>query len=170
MLWMFVSAGISKLAPANREFYQSVFDSYGVKHAGIARISTWSLGSMELLAGVLTVLPESRALGAAACVVLLSVYMLAMANQIRQGKLDADCGCTGPGGGVAISPVLLIRNGVLIGLLILVFLVDASFLGRPEVEHWLLPSLLAVMFILISVCAEQLLASAQKLKRLRYVR
>lgn len=114
------------------------------------------------------VFPVTRPLGLIGCGLLLLVYMLAMAKQLWQGKLDMDCGCAGPAGSVKVSPALLLRNSVFIGLL-LVCLMDPFRAAALNINHWFVATPMAVLLILINQSSEQLLANAQKLKLLKAV-
>jgi uncharacterized membrane protein YphA (DoxX/SURF4 family) len=71
-------------------------------------------------------LSVSAALAAAA---LLAVYGAAIAINLRRGRRDIDCGCTGPARRQPIHPVLVARNAMLAGVALLVALPNN---GRPQ--------------------------------------
>ena len=170
MLWLFASAGLSKLIPANRHYYQNVFRDYGIALPGLAAALVWLLGCLELLGGLLIVFPLTRLQGLIVCGVLLVVYMLAMARQLWQGRLDMDCGCTGSAGSVKVSPALLLRNSVFTGLLVVCF-IDLTWAAGAELSgsYWLMAVPMGMSLILINQSSEQLLANAQKLRLLKSV-
>lgn len=173
MLWLFLSAGVSKLNPVNRHFYTEVLNDYGVALPDLARVLVWLLGVVEVLAAIFIILPTSRLLGAILCGALLMMYFCVIAQKIRQGKLDMNCGCAGPGGLVTLSPMLLLRNALLIGLLILLAatLIPSGFslssIQAFGIDIWLLSLVVAVMMIFIYLSAEHLLANQQKLALLK---
>lgn len=166
MFWLFLSAGMSKLKPSNRHYYVGVFGQYGVTLPELVNASVWIIGSLEVVSGILILVPEFRMAGAALCAIMLAVYWCLFANQIRQGKVDIDCGCAGPGGGVMVSPALLIRNALLMALLGLLTFSNETLTTSVRIDYWLLSAVMAAMIVLISLSAEHLIANAQKLKRL----
>jgi hypothetical protein len=100
-------------------------------------------------------LSVAAALGAAA---LLSVYGAAIAINLRRGRRDIDCGCTGPARRQTIHPVLVARNALLAGIALLAALPSS---GRQQ--SWV--DVVAVVATVVSLAllynaAEGLLANA----------
>lgn len=168
MLWLFLSAGASKLNPSNLGFYQEIVVGYGVKLPELAKVLVWLIGALEVTAAILVVLPMFRLLGSILCAILLAVYGLAIAAQLIQGKIDQDCGCAGPGQSVKVSPALLIRNTLYICLIATIWLTELSGASMGSGFAFSVFTLTsALMMILISASAENLIANAQKLAVLR---
>lgn len=169
MLWMFLLAGFSKLNPANRNFYNDVIASYGIALPELAKVIVLILGSVELLAGLLVLFPASRFIGSMLCATLLTVYFFAMAMQIVRGKSDADCGCAGPGQTMKISPALLLRNLIYLGILSSLWFspVSSFSLNFADLKLWLLPIVVAMAMVLISSSVENLLENTQKITRIK---
>lgn len=162
MLWLFVRAGLHKLAPANRDYFAALLGEYGWHSRHIALPLTL-VGLTELGIGLAIFLPASRSVAALAACAMLLGYLLLMATQLYRGHRDMDCGCGGPGGGLKISGALLLRNLLLAGSALLCLLPGYSQMGG----YWLFAVSCAVIAILINLCAEQLIANAQQLKTLR---
>lgn len=162
LLWLFLSTGLHKLQPANHGYYADVFSNYGVALPAIARYLPKLVGAAEIAVGVLIVLPNTRAIGVAAAVAVLLIYLVLMARQLSLGNKDIDCGCAGPLGDTRISSQLLWRNGVLVALA-LCCLLPAKEFGMQSVA---LVFAFALLLILLYLSAEQLIGNGQKLKRL----
>ena len=167
MLWMFLSSGVAKLLPTNRDYYQNVMAAYGVKLPELATSLLVLLAVLELLSGVLSVLPVTRFIGLILCSTLLSVYLLVMCAQLIQGKTDMDCGCGGPGRETTISNALIVRNAMLI-LLVFVALLAAKPMAH-QMSDWLMALPMALMMIFLYLCFDQLIANGQKLNALKEV-
>ena len=91
------------------------------------------------------VIPATRQAAALAAIILLAVYGLAIAVNLRRGRFAIDCGCGGSGQG--LSWFLVARNAVLIAIAVLAFasplmreisISDAIVLGLSVVTVWLL--------------------------------
>lgn len=163
VFWLFVNAGISKLRPDNRSYYQQVFAGYGITRANPARVFIVLIGAIELLIGVLPLFPASRSLGFVCCLCVLTIYFATFAVQLWQGKRDIDCGCAGPGFNIKVSPALLLRNLVLIACIALAAQGEVIYL----LHAWLIALPLAVMLIVIYLSADHLLANQYKLYLLK---
>lgn len=65
----------------------------------------------EAVAAAGLVMPSTRAAAAGLAAVQLLVYALAIAVNLARGRTSIDCGCGG--GGQGISPLHVVRNGLL---------------------------------------------------------
>lgn len=68
---------------------------------------------VELLLGVLLLLGLFQPLAAVGCAGMLAVYSIAIAINLRRGRLEMSCGCGGVAGQHSISWKLVARNAVL---------------------------------------------------------
>jgi uncharacterized membrane protein YphA (DoxX/SURF4 family) len=96
------------------DIFAGALDAYGLlPGAGVmivARLLPW----LELLIGVLLLLPALRRVGLVAFAVLILLYGGAIAINLLRGKQQIDCGC---GGDVhLLSWGLIVRNGLLVCL------------------------------------------------------
>ena len=168
MLWLFAAAGLSKLRPAHRAYYQGIMGDYGVNLPELARMLTLLAGGLELAVGIGLLLPATRPLAVIVGAVLLGLYLLVMWRQLAQGKADMDCGCAGPAAAMKLSLALLWRNAFYMAALVICGLLTPGIVtGGGAV--WLLSMLLGVMLVLVAKSADQLLGNGQKLKRLQAV-
>jgi hypothetical protein len=51
---------------------------------------------------------------------LMTVYAAAIATNIRRGRTEIDCGCSGPAARIPLQPALVVRNALLAGASLLV--------------------------------------------------
>jgi len=159
---LFLHAGFSKLQPHNQAYYRGVIRAYGVVPPGLIAALPRIMGGIEMLTAVAILLPFYSSTGLIATTGLLTLYLLMFVKQLLQGRADIDCGCAGPGADVKISPALLLRNIILIGLC--VFAINAA--TATFLSIWFLALPLAMMFGLIYVSCEQLMVNQQKIKLL----
>lgn len=162
-LWLFLQAGLHKLAPSNQSYYRKLMADYGNGFKRFSEVISPALGMLECVIGLAFLFPPSRNWAAVAAMVLLLAYFCGLAWQLYQGKKDLDCGCAGPGVQLKVSPVLLLRNGLLILLCSVCLQVGTVF----NIAAGLQIFAAAGMVILIYVCVEGLLANAQKIKAMR---
>jgi uncharacterized membrane protein YphA (DoxX/SURF4 family) len=160
--WVLAEAALHKLrAPLG---FGGVIDAYRLLPGGAGAWLARPLGVLELaLACALLVPSLNRAAGAAAAA-LLALYFLAIAVNLARGRRDIDCGC----GGVPqpLSPLLLVRNALLIGLS--TWLAAAAPLARDTGWADLLVALAAAtVAILCYAAAAQLGANRQRMVRAR---
>lgn len=163
MLWLFLTAGISKLKPENKRFYKELLGEYGVVKPSLSRSIVVLLGATEVLLALAILLPVSRYFAAFAVALLLSFYLVVMAVKLYQGKVDMDCGCAGPWADVKISPILLWRNGLLI---LATFMCLAPSVGKIQ-PMWFISSMVALFGILLYSSVEKLIANKQIIHAMR---
>ena len=155
---LFAQAGYAKLRQPDA--YRQPLEQY----LGIRTLPAWApraVGGLELAAALAVLLPATRALGAIACVSLLLCYAVAMAMQVRQGRVDLRCGCSGPASDTRVSPSLVVRN-VMAALpcIALVFVAGAP-VPAPAL---LIGAALGVVLLLTYLSGDQMIANRQRLK------
>lgn len=162
-LWLFFSAGLSKLTPQNLSYYQELFDEYGIHSARLSAIMVKTLGAVELLSALAIVFPTTRTFAATVIFALLLTYLVSMYLQLRQGKKDQDCGCAGPGAHIKISPATIWRNAILSFLAI-----SCLFSPYSQINtQWFLSLVFAFFLILTYLSAEKAIANYQRIQLLR---
>lgn len=159
---IFLQAGVSKLAVANRAYYIATIDAYGVIPRGLLAAMPVAIGLFEVLIGIAILLPATSVAGLLIAAALTAFYLLLFARQILQGKADMNCGCAGPGADLKVSPMLLTRNAVLVALCIFAIKFAPVAVGNA----WFLVLPLAGMLALIYLSCEQLIANQQKVQLL----
>lgn len=163
MLWLLMTAGLSKLKPENKRFYENLLSEYGVAQPSLAKSIVLLLGVTEVVLALAIFLPFSRYFAAFAVGLLLSFYLGVMAVKLYEGKVDMDCGCAGPGAEMKISPILLWRNGLLI---LATFLCFAPSVGQIQ-PMWFISSMLALFGIMLYSSIEKLIANKQIIHAMR---
>ncbi|MDV5170191.1 MauE/DoxX family redox-associated membrane protein [Photobacterium rosenbergii] len=162
LFWLFVSAGVGKLKPANRQYYLDLATEY-VGTSLLLRYAVLLLGGIEVVSGLLVVVPATRLVGMACILGLLVAYLALMAYQLYQGKVDMDCGCAGPGANIKIGAESLARNVILGGI--------AGLCMLPAVGDLLstisLSLALAIFMTLTYSSAEKAVSNFQKIKLLK---
>jgi uncharacterized membrane protein YphA (DoxX/SURF4 family) len=115
---LFVSAAWHKIS--NIPAFTTSLSNYALLPRSLNSFAVWLLVLAEGLCASLLIIGvrESAWLIAA----LLSLYSIAMAITLYQGKKDIDCGCGGPASAQPLSSSLLIRNIVLIFFALLLLL------------------------------------------------
>jgi uncharacterized membrane protein len=123
---VFGAAALAKLR--DLDTFQGVVEQYQLLPAVLVRPFVRTLPLVELGAALGLLLPETRALAAAALIALLLLFAAAMALNLGRGRSDIDCGCFIGVQRQRISWALVVRNLVLAGFG-LMLLVEGS--GRP---------------------------------------
>jgi uncharacterized membrane protein len=70
----------------------------------------------ELTTGLALLAPSLRLAAPGAALVLLFAYSFAIALNLVRGRRDIDCGCSGPALRQPLTPWLLVRNALLVGI------------------------------------------------------
>ncbi len=162
MLWLFMSAGIHKLKPANKDYYNQLLNDYGVTPLLGSRLFL-VVGLIEVITALMVIPSATRDIGAVMSIALLLTYMLVMGAQLWQGKTDLDCGCAGPGSRIKVSKFLLLRNASLSVLCGMLFVS-----GVPGINSLLLlTAFTSIFLILLYQSMEQLLDNFEIIKILR---
>ena len=157
---VFVQAGLSKLASENHPYYVKAIEAYGVTPAALVPIMPRLIGIIEVSICILILLPMTSKVGLVLAGALLLMYLLVFAKQMLQGKADMNCGCAGPGADLIISPMLLLRNAVLVALCLFAIGYGTTTTGMA----WLVVLPLALVLGLIYLSCDQLIANQQKIQ------
>lgn len=115
-LWLFLTAGLSKVNPKNKQFYQELFNDYGFTSLRMIRACVVLLGILEIVLAFAMMIPALKQVAALGIAVLLMVYLLAMWSQLLKGKKNQNCGCAGPHTQINVSSATLARNIILMVL------------------------------------------------------
>lgn len=125
--------------------FEALFADYEILPANLVAPALLVLVLAEAAIVTGLVIPATRQAAAIAAIVLLAVYGLAIAVNLRRGRYAIDCGCGGSGQG--LSWFLVARNAILIAIAVLalasplvreISLSDAIVLGLSVVTVWLL--------------------------------
>ena len=162
---LFASAAVHKLR--DLKGFDEIFAAYGVLPTALARLSR-AVPILEFAVAVGLLIPASRRYAAAAGIALLLVYAAAIAVNLRRGRRDLACGCGGPNERRPIAAWMVWRN---IAIAAAATIALATWTARPLN----ITDAVTVVFGLLSIalaylCADQLLAHAQRGQRLRSLR
>lgn len=92
LLVLVFGAAVASKLPTLPEF-EGVVGNYRLLPDRIVPLATRLVVSLEALAVLLLLVPAARDLGAAAAMGLLVLFAVAMAINIRRGRVEIDCGC-----------------------------------------------------------------------------
>lgn len=161
-LW--ARAGLHKLRDLAR--FGSTLDAYAILPQAMVSPLSRLMPMSELSLAVGLVLPFSRRAAATAGASVLLIYMTAIGINLRRGRRELDCGCSGFGHEQPISPQLLIRNGILALLSLgIAILPPAGSSWRWIDACTVAAAVLAIA--LIDLTAEQLTRTGRRLARAR---
>lgn len=109
-LW--TASGVHKLR--DPEAFTSALAAYALLPQQAIDVVARALPLIEITVAIGLLLPVSRAAAALVSTMLLGLYALAIAINLRRGRRELDCGCFGFGRRSTISVALLWRNGALV--------------------------------------------------------
>ena len=159
---LLLTAGWHKSAAPG--YYRDLISAYTGMPASLAAPARCGVVLLELASGLLLLLPASRMIAAWATLGLLLSYSGLIAVSLARG-LNMDCGCAGPHRRLKLSPWLLFKNAVLIGLAwLLTYPQSSRVIGVGDMLVVLLSSSVS---ILIYLTFEQLLSNQDGLVLLR---
>jgi hypothetical protein len=128
LLWL--SASFHKLR--DRAAFERALGGYALlPRAAVAPLAR-ALPCLELLVGLLCLVPPTGRLALLAGAVLLVLYTSAVVVNLARGRRSVDCGCGGPGGPQELSAGLVVRNLAVVGLLMV-----AALPMSGRVLHWI---------------------------------
>lgn len=161
--WVFLSAAWHKLR--RPDHFRLALDGYRLlpfkahsSHASIVALAEAAIGAGMLVG-------QTRATAAAAGMLVLVAYALAIGVNLLRGRTDVDCGCAGPAGRQPISWYLVARN------ILLVVLAAATLVTAPERAlgwvDWLTTACAGLLAILVYRGSGVLLDNQLKLNAIR---
>ena len=153
---IFFHAGFSK--------FRHAADYIDIMAAYLGRpVKGWTVtavGTSEMVLALLLLVPATASIAAMCCSFLLIMYAGFMWRQIRAGRKDLRCGCSGPAAEARIAPELVLRN-----LLVAVPLLGVASLS-PSFNSWVVVSLgtaLGLFLVLIYLSTDQIIVNRQRL-------
>ena len=117
-----LTAALDKLREP--EIFRDAVENYALLPAPLVPLAARALPLLELAAGLLLLPSATRAAGALLTLALLALVTGAVAINLRRGHDRIDCGCGGDQH-MPLSPALLARNAVLMGVGVLAALPTA---------------------------------------------
>ena len=111
-----LTAALDKLREP--EIFRDAVENYALLPAPLVPLVARGLPLLEGAAGALLLPGATRVLGALLALALLALVTGAAAINLRRGRARIDCGCGGDQH-MPLSPALLLRNAVLMGVALL---------------------------------------------------
>ena len=112
------------------EIFAAAMENYRLLPSSLVRPVSWLVPTIEIVAGVALLFPDSCAVGASLAAGILLVVTAAVAINLARGIRDIDCGCGGSSN-QTISWALVARNLVLVLLTI-----PAAQQGASRLLYW----------------------------------
>lgn len=161
--YVFILAGLHKCR-APREFALTL-ENYRVLPGWLNRQCVYLIPVAEIMTGVALALPPTARPAAWSATILLGAYTAAIGVNLRRGRRDMDCGCSGPRQKQTLDEWMLVRNGL---LLLLAFIAACQAQPRPLLWlDWTVVFLAAAAGSLCYNIVNQLLANRDLLKNLQ---
>ncbi len=159
LAFVFLFAVIHKLkAPA---VFTTTLKNYRLLPERLLTPSSYAIIALEFLA-VAGLLANSR-LGTVVAAALLAVYSLAISVNLVRGRLDIDCGCSGPAIRQTLNAWLVVRN---VGFLAVALLTLPVSNPRPlSFLDWFTTFAAVITFVLIYSAASYLSAAKSRFGR-----
>ena len=160
--YVFIVAGLHKCrAPAE---FATTLTNYKILPESLARQGVYLVPVAEIMTGVALLIPATARLAAFSAGALLCIYIAAIGINLLRGRRNIDCGCGGPAQKQTISEWMIVRNGLLLGL---VFIAGSRVETRALLWFdWLTIILATVMGCLFYNIINQLLVNKDLLKSL----
>ncbi len=144
--------------------FRATLAEYRLLPAALVRPAAWAVTGLELGVGFALVF-STTVVSLLAAAGLLGLYALAMGINIARGRVDIDCGCSGPAARQPLSGWLVLRNGLLI---MLALLAASTTAGRDLLWlDWLTVAAAVAAGAILYVAMNQLIANAPQLETLR---
>lgn len=105
---IFASAASHKLK--NPAWFRRQVQEYELMPSLLIPVTAIMLPIMEVVVALGLLWGDSRPYAAALCLLLVSLYALAIAINLLKGRKDIDCGCSGPAMRQPLQAGLLVRN------------------------------------------------------------
>lgn len=113
-----LGAAIAKLRAL--EEFAGVVHNYRLLPERLARAVAYILPMLEIVLALGLLLEPTRRIAAVITAMLLAIFALAMTINLWRGRVHIDCGCFATALKQRLSWALVARNGVLIGLAVLI--------------------------------------------------
>ena len=157
--YVMVDAGLHKLRRPIR--YGGIVSGYKILPWSAGAWTARFIGSLELLIGLLLLVPAVHSSVAWMGALLLFVYLLAIALNLIRGREHIDCGCGGTSDSQPLSGWLLLRNAVLIGAALV--LANGSANLTADWLLWLFAIAAGVAFVLLYRIGNLILSNSRML-------
>ncbi|MEE4300152.1 MAG: MauE/DoxX family redox-associated membrane protein [Pseudomonadales bacterium] len=155
---LFASTAVHKFREGPR--FEAQLSEYRLLPEGFVAAAAKALAFVEAVLAVTLVLPATRDLAAIEAALLLASYAAAIGINLLRGRDHIDCGCGDAP--TLLSPWLLLRNAVLVGVAVMVALPEsARAFGGLD---WMLGAFGLVALVLLWAVVELLLANASALR------
>lgn len=161
-LWLLAGAASHKLLHPG--YYSGLVRAHVPAGETTAALLVRLIAAGEAVLAVGLVVPPACTAAFLATALLLAVYALAMLRQLAAGMRDLRCGCAGPASDLRISPFLVARNGLLVGLALTGGFAATGVMTAAQV---VIAGTMGLFLITAYLCSEQLLRNAQQLHTLR---
>jgi hypothetical protein len=155
LCWLFGAAAVHKLRSPG--YYARLVAAY-LPAPGVAKRIVPVIALGELCVALALLIPTFRGIGFAAATVVLTGYALSMGWQYLRGHPDLQCGCSGPGSALTVSPALILRNLVCASVAAVPVFSGTGPLGLVDVG---LAVFLALFLVFVYLCSDQIIANAQ---------
>ena len=140
--------------------FRAAVAGYGLVPEPLVTLTAVVIMAAELTLGFGLVIARTGSMAAVGGAVLLSTYTAAIAVNLARGRTRIDCGCGGPAGALPLSPALVVRNLVLVGLSLCAALPIAEReLGLADLS---VVAAATVAFAFLYAAAETALANASR--------
>jgi Ca2+/Na+ antiporter len=142
---VFAHASYGKISASDE--FAGVVHNFQVLPRSLNRLFAATLPFIEMLVALALLVPQTRSIGALAACVLLGVFAVAIAINLRRGRTHIDCGCFRANVAQPISIWMVVRN------LILMAIAMVAVLGAPatdmDVSRWLIAGVSAVTLFML---------------------
>lgn len=157
-------SGYHKLASPN--YYAGIVAEYLPGLRVLARGIAQCVGLLEVILAFALLWSKSSPYAAYLVAALFLAYLILIAKQLALGRVDMDCGCSGPAAPKqSLAPWLLWRNGLLILATLLGVLFPVE--GSTTLLAWVF-GVAAGSFLLVNYfVVEHLIGNSRNLRRLR---
>lgn len=155
--FIFLSTCLSKVVKFDDHAY--IMKGYGMLPLQLVKPFLVFLTLLEGIAAVLLLGLVYLNIAAFIAAVLLLIYIIAISANLSRGNNDMACGCGGALGDQLISPWLILRNFVFIGILALIYFISHS--GSVDFTDRLL-ILLTASIVTLTYSGLNIVAASQK--------
>jgi hypothetical protein len=138
-----------------RAHTQAVVQQFAGVPQGLSAYAVAAVSLVEMLAGVLLIVPAQRATGAVLAALIWGSYLGLILRAIAQGRRNVDCGCSFGAAQRPLGVYQVARNAVLLGLATAVGLESAANVSAAVPAAQLLG---ALTFLALYLAIDQAMA------------